>query len=172
MPCLVRPESPADASAIAALTTAAFLEAPHRSGTEAAIVDALRDAGALSVSLVAQDTADGHPRLIGHVAASPVTIADGSPHWHGLGPISVLPGHQRRGIGSALMRAALDELRRQGAAGCVLLGDPAYYRRFGFLPRSGLVLEGVPPEYFMALTLDASSLAQGAVRYHAAFDAT
>ena len=68
--------------------------------------------------------------LVGHVALSPVSISDGSVHWFGLGPISVLPVHQRRGVGSALMRAVLAALRQRGAHGCVLLGDPGYYGRW------------------------------------------
>ena len=125
---LIRPETPADAVAIAALTTAAFLKPPHTSHTEAFIVNALRRAGAMSVSLVVEQGG----ALVGHVATSPVVVADGTPGWHGLGPISVSPEHQGKGIGSALMQAALQALRDQGAAGIMLVGDPGYYRRFGF----------------------------------------
>lgn len=161
-----RGETPADVDAIGAVTTAAFLHAEHRSGTEQHIVAALRDAGQLSVSLVAE--LDG--RIVGHVAASPVTISDGSEGWFGLGPISVLPELQRTGIGSALMHAALAALRERGAQGCVLLGDPDYYRRFGFAPDPRLVLPGVPPEYFQALPFG-DTVPTGTVAYHAAFDA-
>ncbi|MEC4630073.1 N-acetyltransferase, partial [Bacillus safensis] len=87
-------------------------------------------------------------QLLGHVAVSPVTVSDGSTGWYGLGPISVLPARQGQGIGAALMRAAIDALRQQGARGCVLLGEPAYYGRFGFRAEPGLVLPGVPAEYF------------------------
>lgn len=164
----IRPEQPEDRAGITALTKAAFAHAPHTSHTEHLIVDALRDAGQLTISLVAVDDAQ---QLTGHVALSPVTVSDGTAHWYGLGPLSVAPAQQRHGIGSALMHAALDTLRQQGAGGCVLLGDPGYYARFGFTPRPGLILPGVPPEYFQALCL-AGALPAGEVRYHPAFDVT
>lgn len=162
----VRPEAPSDAPAIDAVVTTAFLSAPHRSGTEAAIVRALRDAGALALSLVA--VADGE--LIGHVAASPVTITSVPSGWYGLGPVAVLPQEQGRGVGSRLVEQALRRLRQQGAAGCVLVGEPAFYSRFGFAARPGLVLEGVPPAYFQALSFDGAP-PQGSVRFHPAFEA-
>lgn len=162
----IRAERPGDAAAIHALTNAAFLEAPHADGNEADLVDALRDAGALALSLVAEERGE----LLGHVALSPVDVAgaDAAADWFGLGPISVRPARQRSGVGSALMRAALAELRARGAAGCVLLGDPAYYRRFGFAPAAPLVLPGVPPEYFQALAFG-GGVPAGVVHYHAAF---
>lgn len=162
----IRPESPKDVVAIHALTKAAFLDAPHTSHTEHFIVDALRHAGALSVSLVAER--DGV--IVGHVAVSPVSISDGSSGWHGLGPISVAPDAQHQGIGSLLMQAATRALREKGAAGCVLLGDPAYYSRFGFKPLPDLVFPDVPAEYFQALPLDAKPLPRGTVAFHEAFD--
>ena len=164
---MIRPETPADADAIAALTTAAFLNAPHTSQTEAFIVNALRRAGALSVSLVAEQGGE----LVGHVATSPVVIADGTPGWHGLGPISVLPVRQGQGIGSALMQAALQALREQGAAGIMLVGDPGYYRRFGFRNEAQLVYPDIPPEYFMVLPFT-DTLPRGTVLFHEAFGAT
>ena len=160
-------ETPTDATAIHALTAAAFLRAPHTSHTEQFIVDALRAAGALAVSLVAR-VEDGSP--VGHVAVSPVAVSDGSPGWYGLGPISVNPACQGQGIGSALMQAALQALRDQGAAGCVLLGDPAFYTRFGFRPVPSLVLSGVSPENFMALSFG-PALPRGNVTFHEAFGA-
>lgn len=163
----IRPETPTDIPAIERLTAEAFLHAAHRSGTEQFIVNALRRAGQLSVSLVALD--DGEP--VGHVALSPVGISSGAAGWYGLGPISVTPGRQGEGIGSRLMEAALAGLRDLGAEGCVLLGDPGYYSRFGFVVRPGLVLPGVPAEYFQALALR-GNWAEGEVSYHAAFDAT
>lgn len=163
----LRPETPVDADAIAALTTAAFLNAPHAAHTEAFIVNALRRASALSVSLVAEQGGV----LVGHVATSPVVVTDGTPGWHGLGPISVLPEHQRQGIGSALMRAALQALREQGAAGCMLVGDPGYYQRFGFRREPQLVYPGIPPEFFMVLPFT-DALPSGTVTFHPAFGAT
>lgn len=162
-----RNETAADLTAIEALTTAAFLGAPHTDHTEQFIVNALRRAQQLTVSIVAQE--DGV--IVGHVAVSPVTISDGSARWYGLGPISVAPDRQGQGIGSRLMQAALDALREHGAAGCVVLGDPAYYGRFGFVAVPSVVLPGVPPEYFQTLSLDGST-PSGTVQYHDAFNAT
>lgn len=167
MPLQIREEVPADVPSIEAVTVAAFLHAPHTSHTEQHIVNALRCAGALTISLVAE--LDG--ALVGHVALSPVSISDGSAHWFGLGPISVLPTHQGHRVGSALMAAALAALREQGAQGCVLLGDPGYYGRFGFCATPDLVLPGTPPEYFQALHLGTTT-PRGSVTYHTAFEAT
>lgn len=164
---IIRTETPADIVGIHALTAAAFATAEHSSHTEQFIVDALRARGELPISLLAVDNG----LLLGHVAVSPVTVSDGSPGWYGLGPISVLPARQGQGIGAALMRAAIDALRQQGARGCVLLGEPGYYGRFGFRAEPGLVLPGVPAEYFQALCLQPPP-AQGEVRYSPAFDAT
>ncbi len=162
----IRPETPADTAAIEAVTTAAFLQALHTSHTEQFIVRALRDAGVLALSLVAEQDAV----IVGHVALSPVAVSDGATGWYGLGPISVMPALQRRGIGSALMHRALADMREAGAAGCVLVGDPAYYSRFGFRPEPGLVLPEVPPEYFQALAFG-QPLPCGTVSFHQAFDA-
>lgn len=162
----IRGATSADAQIIESVTAAAFLNAPHTSHTEQYIVNALRKAGRLAVSLVAE--ADGS--VVGHVAISAVSISDGTSGWFGLGPISVLPQHQRRGVGSQLMREALRLLRDRGACGCVVLGEPAYYGRFGFQANPKLVLSGVPPEYFQAVSFD-SSTPRGTVTYHEAFNA-
>ncbi len=162
----IRSETPADAPVIEALTVRAFLDAAHTSHTEQHIVNALREAGKLAISLVAET--DG--AMIGHVAVSPVALSDGATGWFGLGPISVLPEFQRRGVGSQLMREALGTLRERGAAGCVVLGEPAFYGRFGFNAEPNLLLAGVPAEYFQALAFDSSHPA-GLVTYHAAFNA-
>lgn len=167
MNTVIRRELPSDVPAIHALTVAAFRDAPHAAHTEQFIVDALREAGALTVSLVAERAGE----IVGHVAVSPVSISDGATDWYGLGPISVMPALQRNGIGSLLMRAALELLKDSGAGGCVLVGDPAYYSRFGFAPESDLVLPDVPPEYFQALHLGPSS-PRGVVEFHEAFGAT
>ena len=162
----IREESPGDEAAIAALVAAAFAGAPHSAGTEAAIVAALRAAGALSLSLVAVEGG----AAVGHVAFSPVAIGGRACGWLGLGPLAVLPGRQGGGIGGALVRAGLARLRAAGAAGCVLLGEPGYYRRFGFRAEPGLSLAGVPPAYFLALPFGAA-VPRGPVTYHAAFQA-
>ena len=162
----IRNETAADALVIKAVTTSAFMNAPHTSHTEQFIVTALRKAGVLSISLVA----DAEGTVIGHVAVSPVSISNDASGWFGLGPISVLPEHQRRGVGSRLMREALRVLRGQGAAGCVVLGEPEYYSRFGFQADPNLILPDVQPQYFQAISLD-SSRPQGTVSYHQAFSA-
>jgi putative acetyltransferase len=162
----IRDETPADEEAIEALTRAAFLSASHTSHTEQFIVRALRNAGKLAISLVAEVNGV----IVGHVAVSPVSISDGASRWFGLGPISVLPSYQGAGIGSALVHQALDLLRKRGAAGCVVLGEPAYYKRFGFTPQSSLILPGVAAKYFQALSFQ-SELAFGRVSYHEAFSA-
>jgi predicted N-acetyltransferase YhbS len=160
----IRTERPGDEQAIAALISEAFATAAHSSGTEAQIVDALRADGALSVSLVAEQDA----RLVGHIAFSPVRIAGQDRGWFGLGPVAVLPGHQGQGIGARVIHAGFAEIRSRGARGCVLLGDPAYYRAFGFGADPRLVLPGVPPEYFQALRWSDDD-AEGEVAYHGAF---
>ncbi len=159
-------ERPQDIEAISRLTEAAFRNEEYSSHTEHFIVNALRRTGQLSISLVAAE----HDEILGHVAISPVSISSGVTGWYGLGPISVRPDRQGKGIGSALMRAALQQLRQQGAAGCVVLGDPAYYGRFGFKAHPGLELPDVPPEYFQALSFT-GELPVGVVKYAAAFDA-
>jgi putative acetyltransferase len=163
----IRAEQPTDCEVIDAVTAAAFLNAPYSDHTEQFIVKGLREAGALSISLVAER--DG--TVVGHVAVSPVTIADGSTGWFGLGPISVLPEYQGRGIGSQLMEAALDVLRHMGAAGCVVLGEPAYYGRFGFRLEPKLKFPAAPAEYFQAISFG-SPVPCGIVAYHRAFGAT
>lgn len=160
---LIRPEAAADHAAIRALTTAAFAGAPHASGTEAAIIDALRAAGALALSLVADDGG-----VVGHVAFSPVRIDGRDTGWFGLGPVSVAPKWQGQGIGSALIREGLARLAASGAQGCVLLGNPGYYRRFGFATDPDLTLPDVPPEYFQRLVL-AGAPARGTVSFHPGF---
>ncbi|TPE49373.1 GNAT family N-acetyltransferase [Amaricoccus solimangrovi] len=165
MSALIRPERPADAGPIRAVTKAAFATAPHAAGTEAEIIEGLRVAGALALSLVAEEGGE----VIGHVAFSPVTIG-GAAGWFGLGPVSVRPDRQRAGIGRALIGAGLARLRAWGAAGCVLVGDPDYYRRFGFASDPGVSYPGVPGEYVLRLVL-AGPPARGAAVFHPAFGA-
>lgn len=163
---VIRDETDADFRAITEVTIAAFNTLPISRHTEQFVIEALRAANALTLSLVAQ--LDG--RVVGHVAFSPVTISDGSGGWYGLGPVSVLPGHHRQGIGGALIREGLSRLRALRARGCCLVGFPDYYRRFGFRTIPGLVHEGVPPEVFVALSFD-GRMPQGTVTFHEAFRA-
>lgn len=161
---ILRQEGEGDVDAIRTLTETAFRTAPHADGTEHLIIDRLRAAGALTLSLVAE--ADG--RVVGHVAFSPITLSDGSADWYGLGPISVDPAHQGKGIGGKLIQQGLARLKALGAAGCVLLGDPAYYSRFGFVSDGRLTLDGVPPEYFMHVAFS-PVYGGGTVTYHPGF---
>lgn len=159
-------EKSGDEAKIHQVTEQAFLGAPHTDHTEQFIVDALRHAGALTISQVAK--AGGE--IVGHVAISPVTISGGVTGWFGLGPISVLPEFQGLGIGSKLMQSSLAALEGMGASGCVVLGDPGYYGRFGFTVVDGLVFPGVPAEYFQALSFS-DEFPKGEVSYHEAFSA-
>ena len=164
---VIRPERPADREAISALITEAFLRTEHSAGNEAKIVEELREAGCLTLSLVAIED----NQIVGHVAFSAVTVDGRSCGWFGLGPVASAPSRQRQGIGSALVEAGLHILRSQGARGCVVLGEPAYYGRFGFTADSHLRLEGVPAEYFQQLTFDDQPCA-GVIKYHRAFEST
>lgn len=162
---IIRAEEQDDAAPIRRVVRAAFAGAEHSSGTEERIVDGLRNAGSLTISLVAVESGD----VVGHVAISPVAI-DGATGWYGLGPVAVFPPHQRAGIGSRLVQEALSRLRREGAEGCVVLGDPAFYGKFGFAPDPQITYPGVPKEYFQAFCFG-TSRARGQVQYHSAFDA-
>jgi putative acetyltransferase len=161
----IRHERPGDEAAITEITQLAFRGHPHSDNREHLIVLALRSAGALSISLVAEDEGE----VVGHLAFSPVTISDGSTGWYGLGPVSVLPRQQGHGVGTALVRKSLDILRAMGAKGCVVLGEPAYYGRFGFEHRADCSLPGVPAGYFQSLSFKGPR-AKGDVTYHVAFD--
>jgi putative acetyltransferase len=161
---LIRPETPADVDTIRDVTLAAFKTLAISNQTEHRIIAALRAAGALTLSLVAEW--DG--RVVGHIAFSPVAMSDGTPDWHGLGPVSVLPELSRRGIGKALIEAGLARLKASGAKGVCLVGHPEYYPKFGFVNAPGLVLEGVPPEAFFALPFD-GRIPQASVTFHDAF---
>ncbi|MBF6024148.1 GNAT family N-acetyltransferase [Lysobacter niastensis] len=164
----IRTETEADHAAIRDVIGAAFAGQPGDGGPEQRIVDALREAQALSLSLVAD--IDG--RIAGHIAFSPVTLSPATTgQWYGLAPIAVLPRDQRHGVGKALVRAGLTELERMRAAGCVVLGEPGFYQQFGFRAGEGARLANVPPEYFMALALG-GTIPDGEVRYHTAFGLT
>jgi putative acetyltransferase len=147
---VIRSETDADVSAITEVTIAAFKTLAISNHTEQFIIEALRAANALTISLVAE--IDG--RVIGHIAFSPVTISEGTRNWYGLGPVSVLPEYQRQGIGKALIQEGLSRLKDMNAQGCCLVGHPDYYRKFGFDNTAKLVHEGIPPEVFLALSFD------------------
>lgn len=161
----IRPETPQDINAIEQITIAAFDSKPYGDQTEHLIINRLREAGAMSLSLVAEMNG----KVVGHVAFSVVTINGKDQGWYGLGPISVLPELQRQGVGSKLIREGLSLIREKGAKGCVLEGDPGYYQRFGFKSYPGFFYEGAPAlEYFMALPFY-NEVPTGKVEFHRAF---
>lgn len=163
----IAPETPADFAAIAAINQRAFAGQAHSDQQEHRLVAALRAGGALELSLLA--TINGE--AVGHIAFSKVAIDGQIGGWYGLAPLAVLPPWQRQGIGSALLSAGLQGLRECAAAGCVVLGEPAYYGRFGFAPHPGLPCAlPVPAEYFMVLPLsEQARSAQGVVSFHPLF---
>lgn len=159
---ILRPETAAEAQAISDLITAAFTDAAHADGNEAQIVERLRAADALLLSLVAEE--DG--ALLGHIAAAGVTVG-GMGGWACIAPVSVTPAAQGRGVGAALMLAALYALRDAGAGGVVILGDPAYYTRFGLTADGRRRIDGVPGAYVLSLPFTTDP--EGAVTFHPAF---
>jgi putative acetyltransferase len=162
----ITPERPSDAQAIHDLTAAAFDGVPYSDGSEAPIVSRLRADGDLTLSLVAREGRD----LVGHIAFSPVSIDGATGDWFGLGPISVRPDRQRQGIGRALVELGLSEMKRRGAAGCALVGSPAFYGRFGFVSRGDLAYGDVPREYVQWIAFDGGA-ARGVLTYAPAFGA-
>ena len=170
----IRPARPSEDGTIHAIIMQAFADAEHSNHREQHVVDALRNAGALTYSFVS--ILEGRP--VGHVAISPVAVevTDESGKkqqvegFYGIGPISDLPELQGQGHGAALMEHALDQLRAVNARGAVVLGDPSYYKRFGFGP-SDMAYADAPSEYFQALSLDGDALPQSTVTYHEAFNA-
>ncbi|MEO0558466.1 MAG: N-acetyltransferase [Bacteroidota bacterium] len=162
----IRPERPDDITAIRAVNVAAFGQPD-----EADLVDRLRPTdGYLSLVAVLNDA------VVGHSAFSAMTLSPARPErtFYGLAPMAVLPDRQRRGIGSALVRAGLDACRDAGADAVFALGHPTYYPRFGFTPATDLGLASeydVPREAFMAMELRAGALegVLGVAQYHPAF---
>ena len=134
-----RPEELDDRRPIFKLTKAAFKDMPFSDGDEQELVDRLRKDGDLALSLVAE-TPEG-------------IISDGTKNWYGLGPVSVWPELQGKGVGSALINHGITQMRAMCAKGIVLLGSPEYYSRFGFKSDPSLAYPGPPAEYFQYLTL-------------------
>ncbi len=160
----IREEGPHDIDAICTVLRRAFAGYPGEGRLETRIVDTLRLDRALAVSLVAD--IDG--RIAGHVAFSPARPSRDGDAWYVLGPLAVDPADQGHGVGSALVHAGLRALQEREANGCVVLGDPAYYRRFGFVDDPQLTLPGAPRDAFQALRFtDAGSA--GEVVLHPAF---
>lgn len=163
---IIRNETESDFEAISIVTETAFRTLPVSNHTEQFIIKALRKAKALNVSLVAE--IDG--QVVGHIAFSPVTVSDGSLDWHGLGPLSVLPEYQKQGIGGALVNEGLSRLKALGSRGCVLVGYPAFYQRFGFRNTPSLIYAGIPQEFFQVLPFD-TEIPRGSIVFHEGFSA-
>ena len=161
---IIRPEKPSDHEAIRQILLAAFANHPYSHQTEHLIVEALRADDALTVSLVAE--VDGN--VVGQIAFSQVAIGGKDCGWLALGPVAVSPSHQRQGIGQALVNEGLNTLRNVGAQGCVLVGDPAFYRRFGFQHDPALSMVGVPAEVLLCLLM-CGQMPKGNVTHHPAF---
>ncbi len=161
---IIRKEMVSDIGAITEVTIAAFKTLPISNHTEQFIINALRAANALTISLVAE--VDG--KVVGHIAFSPIAISDGSLNWYGLGPISVLPKYQKQGIGKSLVLKGLSLLKDMGGQGCALVGDPNYYKRFGFINIPDLIHEGIPQEVFLVLPFD-KKIPQGTIVFHKGF---
>ena len=163
---LIRAEQPADRRAVYRIHCEAF-ETP----AEARLVDALREAAAPIVSLVAE----WEGVVAGHILFTPVTLTKRSElRIMGLAPLAVAADHRRQGIGAELVRAGLEQCRELGYGAAVVLGSPDYYGRFGFKTSTGYGMISqydVPAEAFMAIELQPGYLrgAAGTIQYHAAF---
>jgi putative acetyltransferase len=170
----IRPETAADAAAIFRLNVAAF-----PTDVEARLVDALRTAAGLVLSLVAEEGESGDPeRIVGHIAFSTVTVTaagGGVVRGVGLAPMAVAPFRQRTGIGRRLIEEGLHRLREAGHRFCVVLGHPAYYPRHGFVVARDYDIrwaQAVPDEIFMVRALVPGGLdgVTGVVHYRPEFD--
>lgn len=162
---VIRPEEPCDIAAIHGVVQRAFTAQPHADGDEQDLVDRLRERGELELSLVATLPERG---VIGHIGFSPVTISGEDCNWFQMAPVSVEPDLHRQGIGSALIRAGISELRKRGVHGIAVIGDPAYYERFGFARVSRFGPNGGEAIYFRAMVL-AGDEPDGELRYASAF---
>lgn len=161
----MRPEHPEDLSDICSVNAAAFGRPD-----EAILIERLRDDGVVLLSLVAE----AKEQIAGHILFSRMFIetAGGAVAAAALAPVAVLPEFQRRGIGVGLIRHGLDLLRARGERIVIVLGEPGYYRRFGFSSEKARSLESpFPSEFFMAMELIPGALDGicGRVEYPAAF---
>jgi len=160
----IRNEIENDSARIAEVITLAFENDPMSDKREAEIVRLMRADSALTISLVAEVGG----QIVGHVAFSKIVINEKFIGWYGLAPVSIVPTHQSQGIGSTLIKEGIKRLQDIKAQGCVLLGEPDYYGRFGFKAYQQLVLPGIPVKYFQALPFS-DKIPNGTVKYHNAF---
>ena len=163
---LIRTEAPADLLAIDALLKAVF-----PTDAEANLVMALRENGRLTLSLVA---CREEGEVIGHAMFSPVTLNGEDFSWQGLAPLAVKAQYQNQGIGAELVREGLICLAEFGYPACFVLGNPAYYHRFGFTAASALGFAcqwEVPEGAFQSLALADNEFQgrQGNIEYSAEF---
>ncbi|WP_199803347.1 GNAT family N-acetyltransferase [Erythrobacter rubeus] len=145
---IIRDEVSEDVSAIHELTKIAFAPMPFSAGDEQHLIDALRADGELPVSLVAELKGE----IVGHIAFSRVWLNGNPGDWFDLGPVSVKPDLQSRGIGSQLINHGLEQIKQLGAEGCVLIGYPSYYGRFGFRHDPDLTFNGKVNANFQHIT--------------------
>jgi putative acetyltransferase len=162
---IVRTETTHDHDVIHYITSLAFAAGSHLNGMEALIIRQLRKKGDLKLSFVAE----GNGEIVGHIAFSPVAIGGRHDGWFGLGPVAVHPDMQRRGVGTALITHGLAKLQAVGANGCTLLGNPTFYRRFGFQSDGKLVFRSLPARLVQRLVF-AGDAPAGELTYAPAFD--
>ena len=163
----LRLEAPEDAAAIHDLTERAFEPMAFSDGTEPGLPEALREAGALLLSLVAV-SADGN--LLGQVTFSPLTFEpETAQRWAGLGPIAVEPGFQKQGIGSALVKEGLRRLKAQGFDGVGLIGNPLVYGPMGFISTGEQTYAGLEPKFVQIISLSDEEPPAGEMVFHPSF---
>lgn len=160
----IRSELPTDIAEIRTLVTAAFTPAPHYVGAEADIVDLLRKTGDMALSLVAEKAG----KILGHLVLSPLLINGEASTWLGLGPISVPAVARKQGIGAALIKEGVKQIKKLDASGCVTVGSLRYYERFGFTNHVGMHLTGAPTKDFLAFSFD-DGFPSGEVLFSKAF---
>lgn len=161
----IREETPGDYAKITEVIDQAFANMPYAGGDESDVVIRLRTQRALVLGLVAER----HGEFAGYIAFSPVLAGDGTPDWYALGPVAVDPRFQSEGIGAQLIQAGLAQIQTDGAAGCMLTGNPDYYTRFGFGASDELCPENETPAYFMVKRLSDAPLPKGPLAFHPAF---
>lgn len=164
VPVSIRDEATDDVTAIHELTKIAFAPMPFSAGDEQHLIDALRADGALAVSLVAESQGE----IVGHIAFSRVWLNGKPGAWFDLGPVSVKPDLQSRSIGSELINQGLERIKQLGAEGCVLIGYPSYYGRFGFRHDPDLTFNGEVNANFQHITF-VGDTPKAKVTYHPAF---
>jgi len=160
----IREESKADRAAIRQVTEIAFRNKPYTDGDEQDVIDRLRSSHALALSLVAVE----NDEILGQITFSPAIVEDDSKSWFALGPVSVTPSRQGEGIGSSLIKQGLAGIDSLGALGCILTGNPEYYKKFGFklAPKNSPINES---ELYFQLKLLGGELPEGRFAFHRAF---